>query len=711
MRTKKLILGIFDAMWLVTAAALLNAAMPTPAFAYVDPSVMTYTIQALAGVAVALSAVLGVVFRRTRKMLLRALHIDENAGKIVEPPVARIESRDSALADKKFLLGNLAEHNKSTKAGAKTGADNDDIRWITRFPLSLLVVGTLVLTVMIVSPFELVAGNEGSLVYGLADVCTLFLLPALCAWIIGSLVLSIFRKGAFDVLLLLVVGVTVATYCQVLFLNAGLPTADGTEIDWTSYSKRAVFSTLAWVAIAAIPLVARALNKVRTRQIGCIVCGLLAIVQAVGVASVTVSSFQSRAETGNSLTEEGMLSVSPKKNAIVFVLDQYDTVIDLMPALQSDPGLLDEMTGFTWFQNSAAVITPTREAIPYMLNSITPSTQHEQGSTSNEHVNQTIYLDEFKNAGYSVGVYDDLIDASSNYLEGIAMNDVSRQDMDVLGNVDKDGLYKTLISCGLLRDLPWAFKPFFWFYTDDINQAMTSKALDAAYEPSNTTYATDDAAFAQKLHEYGLSVSDDGENGAFRFIHLNGAHNPYVINENEERDENASRQQQAIGAMNIVRDYIRQLKQLGLYDDATIIITADHGRHSYYNTGDPSRPFLSLDETSVPIMLVKPAEDASEAGSALTISEAPVSTDDVMPTIAGSIEGAVISNGDVDMLGVIDMNRVRYFYQLSKDENGEHGIVEYEITDSANELKNWKQTGWVQHYPELTWEFIGDGTN
>ncbi len=65
--------------------------MATPAYAYVDPSVMTYTIQALAGVAVALSAVLGVALRRTRKMLFKMLRIDENAGKVVEAPVHRLD--------------------------------------------------------------------------------------------------------------------------------------------------------------------------------------------------------------------------------------------------------------------------------------------------------------------------------------------------------------------------------------------------------------------------------------------------------------------------------------------------------------------------------------------------------------------------------------------------------------------------------------------
>ena len=78
--------SIFTACALVCVA---HVAFPPLAYAYVDPSVMTYTIQALAGVAVALGAVAGVAFRRTRKVLMKALNIDENAGKEVEGDVHR----------------------------------------------------------------------------------------------------------------------------------------------------------------------------------------------------------------------------------------------------------------------------------------------------------------------------------------------------------------------------------------------------------------------------------------------------------------------------------------------------------------------------------------------------------------------------------------------------------------------------------------------
>lgn len=58
-------------------------------FAYVDPSVMSYTVQAIAGVAIALGVVFGVVWRKFKKGANKALGRDENAGKEVEEDVVR----------------------------------------------------------------------------------------------------------------------------------------------------------------------------------------------------------------------------------------------------------------------------------------------------------------------------------------------------------------------------------------------------------------------------------------------------------------------------------------------------------------------------------------------------------------------------------------------------------------------------------------------
>ena len=69
------VLGMFFAAMLVFGVT---------ANAYIDPSVMTYVIQIVAGVIVAVGAVAGVYIRKAKKKLNEKLGIDENKNKEVE---------------------------------------------------------------------------------------------------------------------------------------------------------------------------------------------------------------------------------------------------------------------------------------------------------------------------------------------------------------------------------------------------------------------------------------------------------------------------------------------------------------------------------------------------------------------------------------------------------------------------------------------------
>ena len=50
---------------------------------------MSYTVQAIAGVAIALGVVFGVVWRKVKRGASKALGRDENAGKEVEDEIVR----------------------------------------------------------------------------------------------------------------------------------------------------------------------------------------------------------------------------------------------------------------------------------------------------------------------------------------------------------------------------------------------------------------------------------------------------------------------------------------------------------------------------------------------------------------------------------------------------------------------------------------------
>ena len=53
----------------------------TPVTLYIDPSVVTYLIQAVAGVVIAVGAVVGIYFRKAKKKVNDKLGIDENKNK------------------------------------------------------------------------------------------------------------------------------------------------------------------------------------------------------------------------------------------------------------------------------------------------------------------------------------------------------------------------------------------------------------------------------------------------------------------------------------------------------------------------------------------------------------------------------------------------------------------------------------------------------
>ena len=75
-------------------AVCFAAMLSTYASAYLDPSVMTYTIQVVAGVVVAIGAVAGVYWRRAKKKVQDKLGIDENANKEVEADIEIEEDDD-----------------------------------------------------------------------------------------------------------------------------------------------------------------------------------------------------------------------------------------------------------------------------------------------------------------------------------------------------------------------------------------------------------------------------------------------------------------------------------------------------------------------------------------------------------------------------------------------------------------------------------------
>ena len=797
MNGKRVALALYDVATLLVVSLLTSFAFWGQAYAYIDPSVMTYTIQAVAGVAVALSTVAGVALRRGRKTLARILDIDENAKREVESDIHRVGVEVVAVVDDKPTPEPLAiaepeiaiaahedvamtapeaaaapENETSqvaevlpaiepvtaavpaepvdaievvaategiaatapeTMPASESGVqDASDVAtpgafkpaerpsrkraivdkrpyapsWKERFIYALIASCFTLFTVFVVAPLEIVGNAIGSLVFTLADVWWVPILPVLGASLVLALLMSCVRGKAYGVVLVIVAALGLCAYVQALVLNVGLPLADGGTIIWADHMVMQVVSTIVWVAIVALVIVLSLRNRKRAQGVVAIGGIFLLVVQFVGVLSLFIMP-PTPSETPDGLddvagdlvsrteivmTEDQLYTVNPKKNVIVFVLDTFDYAY-LRRDLGMNPNLLGELTGFTNYDNCTGSMIPTRFAIPQMLTGEMPRGGEKFSVYKANRYARSTFLSDIQNAGYSIGLYTDSLTIGALPEEEqreitsktVNMHSLANDTMSVTGTLE------AMWYMALYRDVPWPLKWVFWYYTDEVNAMMVN--YDPESSPEQTVYVIDDVRYYNRLCSIKLSLEKGNYDGAFRFIHLLGAHYPFNYDEHvvDLGTDQSNVFKQSQGAIWIMNEYIRQLKELGVYDQTTIIITADHGYWTL--TTEP------IEETSTPIMFVKPAQSAELDARPITLDDKPVSQLDIQATVldAMGVDYAKYTQKPefegYSMLRDIDPNRVRLYVTTDSEGLQEVAFREYVIRGHALNFDNWSETG------------------
>lgn len=551
---------------------------------------------------------------------------------------------------------------------------------------SLLAAFAFSFTYVVFAPYETFLGNASEFRFDFSWLWGIVALKGLLIFSFVALMLM-FLKGRLKIVATaLVFGVTIAGYVQAMLFNGMMHNLDGTETGWSGSS--VTVNLIIWIAIAVLPAVICLIIKKHWRKICSAGSALIAGMQVVAMVSLILTSAQPN--VGSLMSYAGIYEVSAKNNVIIFVLDKFDqTYVDKM--LTAFPNSLDGLKGFTYYPNATGSYCFTHVAIPYLL---TGDRIPEYDPTDEQVISQIDNSEYFKYITEHTGslcIYTDEFNIRSNDAR-------SKIDNCVRANyiVDEAGILEASRKASLYRLLPFKYKQNYVYDSSNFNSALTSMATDDYY--SLDDYDSE-AAMDKAILKDGLSENKQYGDNSFRFIHVKGAHDRYKLNENAEyletpiSAEDGGLEKTAAGSMKLVSDYLKELNDLGLYKDATVIITADHGNAHVIESDDDTARNVN------PIMFFKPAGAGYD--QPLKTSNAPVSHDDIFPTVIRALGGDYTKFGRcLDEIGENE-DRTRYFYWVFRDLDEPNILTyyhkEYAVTGDARDNANWHETGKIAY--------------
>ncbi len=589
------------------------------------------------------------------------------------------------------LSPNAAPQNHPSHTNERTSKPKPPYKGYTvkeKWLLSLLLSLFAPLTLCFYGPFEIYGNNMDEFKFVLWDFWLLCGLIAIAGAAVIFGLLMLLRGRAFDVCFALIFSLSLMFFIQgnYLSLNAGALTGDG--VGETITMTQNIVNLSIWIVVIAAFIVAILLLN-RYREI-IRLAATVAVVALVGmtlisfaVISMTTDVYASEKTgyqgdesiTNEVLTVKNLDTLATDKNIVVFIVDRFDhTYMD--KALEECPEIFDDLDGFTHFDDYITLYPRTYPGVPHIVTGVENDFSGSRYSYMEDAYSQSPYWQALKEQKFDINVYTD---DYYGYVNATHMRDFVS---NTSGNVSYKIVKRTGLSFDMIRISLYRYVPFLMRHTlGNVSTPMYDKYVD--YDLEQPEYSTDmksvydvltDEAFTFRSAKNGLS-----------YIHISGCHlpNAYGPDFDPAKSEERSNSNVAMQvSFKIISAYINEMKRMGVYENATILILGDH-----CNIGsDDDLP----DKPHVTTLLAKPA-GVSEGD--LKESKAQVGASDVLATVlvaAGSDKAGDYGENIFEIPE--DKNRSRrYLFQLVQGTlyEGNYINAEYEIMGSGTDMDNW----------------------
>jgi len=561
--------------------------------------------------------------------------------------VADIDSKASVLYsdETKALFKKIKENNSDKRSYPK------------RIALLVLPFVSAGFMYFIFGVYELYFSNVNEWKFIFSDILPPSLLFFLGMIIVALLVAAVVKGKNLDRLVLILSSVCLMSYVQYAFMNSNT-FISGAALDtplWITY-----INLLFWVAVpVALCLYYNKSGNKSVVKISALASSAIILIQGAALPVLLINGLsepQSKTHTGYKLDGSKQFEVSSDENVVVFIMDAFYSKY-FSDLLAEQPEYYETFSDFIFFDDVNSEIAATTISMPHILTahgidySLPTIEATKQCWNSSE---AEFFYSSVHDAGYKAELYSD----SDVYYGGAEnmmgkIDNISRYEFTYI--TEKTPTFLSLASLAAYRYFPHWLKEI--VYISDIRYVNMYTTSDSVYADQN--YSSWESISASSRDRGILYYNDDYYSGLINgltttdekkciFQHIHGMHEPFI----SEVSDSSDRQGALNGCMTIFKEYINQLKQIGVYDNSTIILTADHGKHNKFEASS--------------VFLIKPAGRTAEK---LTINSSPGNVQsDTLPTILDCM-GLPYEQLEYSVFDLTeDMVRTRYFREIVFDE-------------------------------------------
>lgn len=455
----------------------------------------------------------------------------------------------------------------------------------------------------------LIRASLGLFVIGTAVLSLIYMI----LWLIHPAVYRIGLAGGILGLL--------CTYIQGNFLVKNLPPLDGTTIDWESYKVLRTEDLVLWgIGLLIVVLMLIFLKKDLFSKTVMYLSGGLTLMLLITAVSVVITSGALQERARYQIGGDNEFVMSDDQNFIILVLDTVDSR-DFAKLLETHPEYADELKDFTYFENTVGAYSCTERAVPYILS----GEWYENDEPFEDYVRQMYQVSPLfrtlQDRGYRMEFYD----------EELYMDDEISQMFSNVYRVDFELSSYARFTKPLLKLIGFRYAPFELKKKCIFKMTAFDELIKVENAPETVSFSQLDHVFKSLLDKNGISVQSSG--AKFQFIHLNGAHVPFIYDENmniiDEQEGTYEKSMQAV--MQGAANYVEKLRESGAYDNTALIIMADHGYNgSLAESGDEAWM------RQCPLLMVKGFNETHET---MQISQAPISFEDLQEAYVSLLDG------------------------------------------------------------------------